>query len=1323
MASMGCFSEGELRALVVGDLPEPIARLVTLHLEHCPACEAVAGRLDSVTDPFLVSLRQAVKTSAPSSRATESTLPNVSPAVESLNPTISENGRETGRFQNSFHRPLPGFKVHEEIGRGGMSIVYRAQQSRPERVVALKMLLFGASASTERRLRFLAEADAVARLQHPGIVQIYEVGEHEGLLFLVLEYMDGGSLAQKLAGKPLPAREAAELVEVLAWAVQHAHSHGVIHRDLKPANILLAARRGPDVESRLLASYPKISDFGLAKQERSNLTANGDMLGTPSYMAPEQATGAVKEVGPAADIYGLGGILYELLTGRPPFVAESVLETLQQVRTRDPLPPRRLTPSIPRDLETICLTCLEKEPGQRYSSAGALADDLRRFLNGHPVHARPVGAWGRAWRWAGRNPARAAMIASIVALLLIISVGATVLSVWALRAEAQTRENLFESQLSEARAITLSRRPGQRFASLAILDQAGQLARTLKLPKEKLHELRDATLAALARPDFYPDRSWSGFPKGSLFVDIDDSMEVYAQSNRDGRCTVRRIADNVEILAIEGTHANGLECWPFLSRDGRFVAVRQTDGRLQLWRIDREQPEKLLTVEHVTWVNFHPTRPQVAIAGHDGAIAVYDLDSRRGIHFPPDELSRDVTIALHPTEPLLAVASYHARVVKIRDSRTGEIIKSLPLPTWTGFDVAWHPRGHTLAVSSGGTISLFDRSTFACRLTFGQTGGGDRIFFNHAGDRLATYGWNSAVQLYDVATGQLVFEVPHTRPIFALRFDHDDRHLAGYIDGERIGIWKLGDGREFRTLVCRTLPRDAVYQGATISPDSRVLAVLTTHGVGFWELDSGKELGFLPLKEARFAHFEPASRSAILIGDATSTFRWPIRAERSSWRIGPPQALPLPAGSVLDQSRDGRIVVTACRAVSSFQPWAGAWLLRDDQPGAPMHLAPDMDLWSAAISPDGRWLVTGQDASGVIQLWDAATGEFKRTLMENGASPRFSTDGRWLAVGGRDGRLFRVETWEEGPRLANTGRFAPDGSMLAVWTDTAAVRLVETATGRELARLEDPELERAREILFSQDGTRLVTVHSQKGIHIWDLHLLRTELAQRGHDWNAPHPKPPLPSGELLRVQCVPADYHRLRDQQEEKNYDLAVRAAPAIAQRWYFRACYREQAGLHAQAQADLRKALELRPTSAFLLNALARLLCTGPETIRAPQEAVKLAEQAVALQPGEWSFRTTMGIALYRAGRWSEAVSALQTSLKGGAGQGDGFNLYFLAMAWHRLGASAEAQNLFSQATAWHRAQSNLSAEQTRELGAFYTEAAALLGVPPKFLPPATP
>jgi serine/threonine protein kinase len=308
-----------------------------------------------------------------------------------------------------------GYEVVGELGRGGMGVVYLARKIALGRLCALKMILAGAHAGSAALGRFRAEAAAIARLRHPDIVQIYHVGEADGLPYLELEYLPGGGLDQALDGSPRPTETAARLVEIMACAIAEAHRQGIVHRDLKPANILLDA-----------AGRPKVADFGLAKilDSDDGLTKTRAVLGSPSYMAPEQADGDARSVGATTDVYALGAILYELLTGRPPFRAATALLTLTQVKESDPVPPSRFQPGVPGDIETICLKCLEKAPARRYSTADALAEDLRRFLSGEPVLAKPVPSWERAWKWARRRPALAAALTVSTAAILLLLVGA-----------------------------------------------------------------------------------------------------------------------------------------------------------------------------------------------------------------------------------------------------------------------------------------------------------------------------------------------------------------------------------------------------------------------------------------------------------------------------------------------------------------------------------------------------------------------------------------------------------------------------------------------------------------------------------------------------------------------------------------------------------------------------------------------------------------------------------------------------------------------------------------------------------------------------------
>ena len=376
----------QLNAFAVGQLPDPVSSEVEQHLAVCTLCNQ---KLESSPDDTFVHLLQHGNSLVRSDP--------LAPIVPSRSP----------RF-------VPGYTLLEMLGEGGMGVVWKARQDGLNRLVALKRLRCAGAPTTEALARFHREAESVARLRHANIVQIHEVGEQDGEPYLALEYVGGGSLARKLASGLLQPAQAAVLVETLARAMHHAHENGIVHRDLKPDNIFLDDN-----------GTPKIGDFGLAKQldEASAHTRTGTVLGTPSYMAPEQTASDKSTVGPPADVYALGAILYETLTGRPPFRGPSVLDTLAQVREREAVPPRQLQPNVPRDLQTICLKCLHKEPRRRYDSALALADDLRRFAAGEPIQARPVGRLERSLKWMRRKPTQAILAGFIILSPVVLIAG------------------------------------------------------------------------------------------------------------------------------------------------------------------------------------------------------------------------------------------------------------------------------------------------------------------------------------------------------------------------------------------------------------------------------------------------------------------------------------------------------------------------------------------------------------------------------------------------------------------------------------------------------------------------------------------------------------------------------------------------------------------------------------------------------------------------------------------------------------------------------------------------------------------------------------
>ncbi|HZY90949.1 MAG TPA: serine/threonine-protein kinase, partial [Gemmataceae bacterium] len=508
---------------------------------------------------------------------------------------------------------VAGYEVLGVLGRGAAGVVYKARQVGLNRTVALKMILAGGHAGPEQRARFRAEAEAVARLQHPNIVQVYEVGERDGLPFFSLEYVDGGSLDHHIGGTPQPPRQAAALVQALARAMAYAHERGVVHRDLKPANVLLASgglahshgepaalAAGSGVHPAAAADpaanaagspgtggsrpplaecVPKVADFGLAKRlEEETATRSGTVVGTPSYMAPEQAAGRTHEVGPAADVYALGAILYELLTGRPPFRGDSLYDTLRLVRKREPAPPRQLAAGVPRDLETVCLKCLRKEPAKRYPSADALADDLGRFLAGEPIRARPVSAPERLWRWARREPRLAALAGAVAALLLTVALGSLAFA-WRLKREKDETERARQEADASARAEKEARRAADENAGVARRN-AEQAAHQHSLALDRVVKMVERLHARL------PSGPGAGALREAVLKEALDTLaEAAREAKRGGLTSFSMVASHYKmgtLFRTLGRPAEGLRQYE-QARAGldRLAAERPHDDKVR----------------------------------------------------------------------------------------------------------------------------------------------------------------------------------------------------------------------------------------------------------------------------------------------------------------------------------------------------------------------------------------------------------------------------------------------------------------------------------------------------------------------------------------------------------------------------------------------------------------------------------------------------------------------------------------------------------------------------------------------------------------------
>src|SRR5262245_49865028 len=563
---MSCPSGEQLRGFLEERLEDLERDSIESHAESCAVCQQRLAELSGVT--FMAPARQ-----RPEYEPDEAFLRRMKEGGPGSSMHLGDDSTPShGRVSRTAPPSVPGYEILGELGRGGMGVVYKARQVSLGRLVALKMILAGAHASAEERKRFRAEAEAVARLQHANIVQIHEIGESEGHPFFSLEFVEGLSLAQRLAGNSFRAPDAAVLVETLARAVHYAHERGVVHRDLKPANILLAGQTQPSGDKAALSTrdisllIPKIADFGLAKQlgTEAGQTRSGAVLGTPDYISPEQAAGA-KGVGPAADIYSLGAILYECLTGRPPFRNDTPLDTLLQVATVEPVPPSRLAPKLPRDLETICLKCLEKEPRARYATARELADDLRRFVEGRPITARPVGRAGRLWRWARRNPVTAVLTGAAAALLVLVAAGSSIAALYlqatltdsetnlgrAENAERDGQDKLWRSYREQARALRLSGQVGQRFEGLKALADATRVARKLQVGEEGILSLRNEAVACLALADLSFERTLLEKVPEKLphlsWIAFDPLLQYFVYADSQGNLNIRRVTDGQEM--------------------------------------------------------------------------------------------------------------------------------------------------------------------------------------------------------------------------------------------------------------------------------------------------------------------------------------------------------------------------------------------------------------------------------------------------------------------------------------------------------------------------------------------------------------------------------------------------------------------------------------------------------------------------------------------------------------------------------------------------------------------------------------------------------
>jgi serine/threonine protein kinase/WD40 repeat protein len=1371
----------------------------------------------------------------------------------------SSLGTGTTEFGGGARSPerLGDYLIRRRIGGGGMGVVYEAEHESLKNRVALKVIQPRFRADSKYLRRFHAEARVAAGLHHTNIVGVFDYGEHQGVCYYAMQFIEGQPLDRVLAdirrlrdddthaeslagldgivtipaaavanalltgrfaaatdpdittaaatagGEEAPAvdaihavgpeagpegpdsrepstlgsssltslrelryhREIARVGIQVADALDHAHHRGVLHRDIKPSNLLLDA-----------TGNVWVTDFGLAKLEESaDLTHSRELVGTLRYMAPERFRGTSERRG---DVYSLGATLYEMLALRPPFEETDQVRLIERIRTEAPPPPRQLDRHIPRDLETIVLKALAKDRADRFASAGELAAELRRFVEGRPIRSRPVSSVERFWRWCKREPWLAGSNIAAALLMIVLAAAATTAAiVFRNQAEALTlerarsdtaaldaRSSAVDAYTAQARAARFSGRPGQRFETLKAVSHAAKLLDGLPPRPDsaaRRDSLRDLAIAALALPDLQRTGRVIRQPPGAIAAAFDPTMTRKAFRFRDGTISVRRVDDDQEVARFRATVDRTSVFFGF-SPDGRYLASTEEPGSaLTVWDIDRGAVAVNDPGPVPDPATFSPDSRRLALINQSRTFLVYDLATGRPT--APPGVQTPGRLAFHPDGSQVAVIDNESNpaTCRILELQTGGLLRTIHL-RFASAEIAWSADGSTLAIAAQDRkIALLDASTGAERATLqGHINQVMRPAFHPAGALLASRDFSRELRLWDSVLGRPLLNL---KSDFGPEFSHDGQMVVRLED--QFSVYQVEPALEYRAFAHAS--REGInYSRPSIRNDGRLLAVGTDRGALLFDLARGTELAFLPIANAWHLMFEPSGD--LITSGTMGVHRWPIvlDAGRREFSIGPPRELRLGTShGAIAMDRSGRIVAKA--------DFANAFIAT---PELTIRVGPLIDCRSVAVSPDGQWLATGthSESHGGAQVWRIADGAKEADLpFDHLSAVEFSPDGKWLLTMASPCLLWEVGTWRKAKQLGGLALcFSPDGRLVVVVDASKVFRLVETETGRTIAQLESPDSFDPLVATVSPDGSRLViTTNDGPAAHVWDLRKIREHLAGLGLDWHAPAYRGPDPAGPslpplpTLRVDFGPLAGHTQHFTESTvallERYTARLKEEPNDADAYHHRAHSLGNMRRFADAIGDLTRAIELQPGVAHYLavrgkfyrelnqfepaiadleaalalepdqqvfresladfsNSCAWVLAHSPTPRRDLDRAVTLARRATELWPGHPNFLNTLGVVHYRTGRYDDAIATLERSRVAHHGRLDGFDLFFLAMAHHKLGHNSQARESFDRAVRWLREQKKLDAGDAGELARFRAEAEAVLaGPPPSDLP----